>query len=298
MKKLLLLIVLAFCLKTGIAQQLHFMSQYLQHNSMYNPAAAGMAHKSMVGASFRSMWASFPGNPKTVMLYGDVDWKKMNAGIGAYIYHDETGPTTRDGIQLAYSYHLKMKNPKNRLGLGIEARVLQFRIDKSKLVGALANDPVLAGADSKIKFDAGAGVYFSNDKLSLGVAVQQLIQSKIGLADVPNATSEGRLYRQYNAIGNYRFQTGDDIFVIPNFLIRVNPHAPTEWEGGVKMDYKDVIWWALNLRVHQFWSIQVGFKLLQRIRLSYSYDINVTPITEFSDGAGSHEVGLQFDLKK
>jgi len=298
MKKLLLLIVLAFSLKTGIAQQLHFMSQYLQHNSMYNPAAAGMAHKSMVGASFRSMWASFPGNPKTVMLYGDLDWKKMNAGIGAYIYHDETGPTTRNGVQLAYSYHLKMKNPKNRLGLGIEARVLQFSIDKSKLVGALANDPVLAGADSKIKFDAGAGVYFSNDKLSLGVAVQQLIQSKIGLADVPNATIEGRLYRQYNAIGNYRFQTGDDIFVIPNFLIRVNPHAPTEWEGGVKMDYKDVIWWALNLRVRQFWSIQVGFKILQRIRLGYSYDINVTPITEFSDGAGSHEIGLQFDLKK
>ena len=88
----------------------------------------------------------------------------MNAGIGTYLYHDETGPTTRNGVQLAYSYQIKMKNPKNRLGLGIEARVLQFSIDKLKLIGALDNDPVLSGASSKVKFDAGAGVFFPTIK--------------------------------------------------------------------------------------------------------------------------------------
>ena len=298
MKKLLLLIVLATCFATGFAQQLHFMSQYLQHNSMYNPAAAGMAGRDFVGATYRSMWSTFPGNPKTMMVYADVDWKKMDAGIGAYIYHDETGPTTRDGIQLAYSYRIRMRNPNNRLGLGIEFRALQFRVDKSKLIGALANDPVLAGASSKIKFDAGAGAYITNGKISMGAAVQQLIQSRLNLATVPNATDEGRLYRQYNFIGNYRWHTGEQIYVIPNFLIRVNPHAPTEWDYGVKLDYKDLLWWSLNLRVRQFWSIQVGFKLLQKIRFSYSYDINVTPLTEFNDHAGSHEIGLQFDLRK
>lgn len=280
------------------AQQLHFMSQYLEHNAMYNPAAAGFSDRTMVGASYRSMWSSFPGNPKTTMLYTDIDWKRMNAGIGAYLYHDETGPTTRNGIQVAYSYRIRMRNPANRLGLGIELRVLQFSVDKSKLYGAQINDPVLQGASDKIKIDGGAGLYFSNGKLSIGGSVQQLIQSKLDLAKVPAATSEAKLYSMYSVMGNYKWHTGDNIYVIPNFLFRINPNAPDEYDYGVKLDYKDLIWWSLNLRVRQFWSVQAGFKLMQRVRFGYSYDINVTPITEFNNGAGSHEVGLQFDLKK
>ncbi|RYY13004.1 MAG: type IX secretion system membrane protein PorP/SprF, partial [Chitinophagaceae bacterium] len=114
---------------TADAQQLHFTSQYLQHNSMINPAAAGISNKNMVGVSYRSMWSSFPGNPRTFMVYGDVELKRLNAGLGAYVYRDETGPTSRTGLQLAYSYHIKMRNPDHRLGLGIELRALQFAID-------------------------------------------------------------------------------------------------------------------------------------------------------------------------
>ena len=54
----------------------------------------------------------------------------------------------------------------------------------------------------------------------------------------------------------------------------------------------------MNWRVHQFWSIQAGLKLVNRLRVTYSYDYYVSPISVFTDGSGAHEVGLQFDLKK
>ncbi len=112
------------------------------------------------------------------MVYGDAELKKLNAGIGAYLYRDETGPTSRTGLQLAYSYHIKSRNEKNKIGLGLELRALQFGIDKSKLTAALGNDPVLSGSSNKMGIDAGAGVYFTNGRLSAGAAVSQLIQSK------------------------------------------------------------------------------------------------------------------------
>jgi type IX secretion system PorP/SprF family membrane protein len=296
MKKFLLMLSLTAGAMCANAQQLHFSSQYLQHNPMYNPGAAGVAQKDLVGLSYRSMWQSFPGNPRTYMAYGDFNLEKLNAGIGTYIYRDETGPTSRTGIQLAYSYHIKMRKPNHILGLGLELRGLQYAIDKNKLSGSLGTDPVLAGAENKIAMDAGAGAYFTNGKLSIGVAASQLIQSKLKLADVPDAKTGGKLYRHYNATASYRFNTGGDIYLVPNAMVRFIENSPSEFDFGMLMDYQEKVWWGLNWRVDQAWSLQAGFKLLKSISLNYSYDYYQAPISIFTDGSGAHEVGLRFEF--
>jgi type IX secretion system PorP/SprF family membrane protein len=299
MKKTAAILLITACLGHSKAQQLHFTSIYLQHNSMYNPAAAGMSdNKAMLGISYRSMWSSFPGNPKTFIVYGDADWKKMQAGMGAYIYRDVTGPTTRTGLQLAYSYHVKISSDeKQKLGLGIELRGLQFAIDKSKLQDALGNDPVLSGADNKTTFDAGAGIYYTNGKISLGAAATQLIKSKLALADVANTKLRSKLYRHYNFTANYNFQTGENIQVIPNMMVRLIENSPTECDLGCKIDFKDKIWWNLAWRVNQFWSAQAGFKIHKKVGIGYAYDYYVTPLSQFNDGYHSHELSLRFDMK-
>ena len=147
-------------------------------------------------------------------------------------------------------------------------------------------------------FDAGFGVYWTNRKLSLGAAAQQLIGSKIKFNDVPGSNIDGRLYRHYNFTANYKLQTGDDIYLIPNFMARVIENSPSEFNFGVRANYQEKVWWGLNWQVRQFWSLQAGFRLLSRISATYSYDYYVTPISVFTSGSGAHEIGLQFDLKK
>jgi type IX secretion system PorP/SprF family membrane protein len=299
MKKITLFLAVSFFFfSSAKAQQLHFTSQYLQHNSMYNPGAAGIANKDMIGMSYRSMWASFPGNPRTLMVYGDVNLEKLTSGIGAYIYRDETGPTSRTGLQLAFSKHIISQDGKNKLGLGLELRGLQYAIDKSKLSDALGNDPILGGSGNKFGFDAGAGAYFTNGKISVGAAVSQLIQSKLELANVPNSKQGGKLYRHYNFNANYKIDVGGDIYILPNALVRVIEHSPSEYEVGAMVNYQEKIWWGLNYRIEQYWSIQAGFKLLQRVGITYSYDYYQTPISIFTGGSGAHEIGLRFDLQK
>ena len=298
MRKSALLIFLLVTAYGASAQQLHFMSQYLQHNSMLNPAAAGIANKNMMGVSYRSQWSSFPGSPRTFMVYGDANLEKLNAGIGAYAYRDETGPTSRTGVQLAYSYHIISRDQKQKIGLGIELRGLQYAIDKGKILTALGNDPALGGPSSKFGFDAGAGIYYTDEKLSMGAAVSQLIQSKLQLADVPNAKISGKLYRHYNFLANYKIQTGDDIFFIPNALVRIIENSPAEFEAGLKIDYQDKIWVAGIYKVKQLFSLQTGFKLEDRLNLSYSYDLYSTPLSIYDGGSGAHEIGLRYDFGK
>jgi type IX secretion system PorP/SprF family membrane protein len=279
------------------AQQLHFTSQYLMHNSMYNPAAAGFGKHSFAGASYRSMWSAFPGNPITFMAYGDVKWEKRNAGLASYLYRDQTGPTSRTGVQLAYSYQVKTgKNGK--LGLGLELRGLQYAIDRSKLTEALGSDPVLGGLTSKFKMDAGAGVYYSDGKLSVGAAVSQLIQSKLEFNDVPNSVERAKLYRHFNVMGSYVFETGDGTHVTPNFMTRIIPNSPSELDFGCKVDYKDLVWWGLNWRVRQAWVLQCGFKLFDQLGFAYSYDYYSSPFSDYNTGNNAHEVGLRYEFKK
>lgn len=297
MKKIFALLVVAGSYLTSSSQQLHFTSLYLQHNAMYNPGAAGIANNDMIGVSYRSMWSYFPGNPRTFMVYGDANLEKLKSGIGAYAYRDETGATSRTGLQLAFSKHIVSQDGKNRVGLGIELRGLQYAIDKTKL-SILGNDPVLSGAENKFGFDAGAGAYFSNGKLSIGAAVSQLIQSKLELASVPNSTQGGKLYRHYVLNANYKWQTGENIYLVPHAMVRFIEHSPTEYEGGVILNYQEKLWWGLGYRYRQSLTFQAGLKILQRISLGYAYDYYNTPMGFFQNGSGAHEVGLRFDLKK
>jgi len=296
MRKILLTLTLISVFFVAESQQLHFMSQFLQHNTMYNPAAAGMSNVNKLGVAYRSMWASFPGNPKTMMQYGDFDLPKYSTGVAYYLYKDETGPTSRTGGQVALSYHIKSANQKNKLGIGLEMRGFQYAVDKSKL--DVGTDPALVGVKNKFAFDAGFGVYFTNEKLSIGAAASQLMGAKLQLTDVPNSTLGGRLYRHYNFTANYKIQTGEDVYVVPFTMVRLIENSPTEVDLGAKVDYQDKMWWALDWRINQFWSVQAGMKLFQRVRASYSYDYYTSPISIFTEGSGGHEVGLQFDLKK
>lgn len=298
MKKFTLITLLIASINCLQAQQLHFTSQYLQHNAMYNPGAAGIANKDMIGLSFRSMWSSFPGNPRTYMVFGDGNLASLKSGIGAYAYRDETGPTSRTGLQLAFSKHIISQDGKNKLGLGLEVRGLQYAIDKGKIDASVGSDPAIAGAENKFAFDAGAGVYFTNGKLSVGAAVSQLVQSKLKLSDAPNTPEDGKLYRHYNFNANYKIQTGDNIYIIPNALVRVIEHSPSEYEVGMLVNFQEKLWWGLNWRIDQFWSVQAGIKILKRAGLTYSYDYYQTPISIFTEGSGAHELGLRFDLKK
>lgn len=298
MRKTLLIALLCIAVKQQAgAQQLHFMSIFQQHNSMYNPAAAGFTGNAVFGANYRSMWSAFSGNPKTFMAYGDAFWEKKSSGFAGYLYKDVTGPTSRTGLQMAYSYHVRT-GAKSKLGLGIELRGLQYAIDKSKISDALGSDLVLAGNNTSFKLDAGAGIYFSDGKFSAGAAVSQLLQSKLAFNDVPNAKERAKLYRHYVFNANYVIETGGKTHLTPNAMVRYIPNAPTEYDFGCKVDYEDRLWWALNWRVRHFWSLQAGFKLADKISFTYAYDYYSEPFSDFNSGSNAHEVGLRFSLKK
>ena len=117
-------------------QQLTASSFYEMYSVLHNPATAGSMKYASIGGTFRSQWSGIPGGPQTGLIFGNTYLKKAKVGIGGYLYNDVTGPTSRNGLQMSYAYHIPMKNDAS-FSLGLEARVQQWSFDRSKLIGSL-----------------------------------------------------------------------------------------------------------------------------------------------------------------
>lgn len=292
----LLLVILA---GPAAAQQLMTSSLFDQHGNLHNPATAGSQKHGVIGASYRKMWDGIDGGPQTTLAFGSAYLKSIKVGIGGYVYNDVTGPTKRTGIQTAYAYHIPLNNGNASFSIGLEARFQQFSIDKAKLSASLGNDPVLAGADSRFKGDAGFGVAYTGKKLQLGASVSQLIQTKLDFySGNLTRTEEARLYRHYYFHGNYSWDVDGNTKIIPNFLFIYLPNAPLEFQGGARVEHKEVFWWGLALRARQSWMISAGVKIQKKFTVGYCFDIFNTPLSVYDKGSNGHEILLRYDFLK
>ncbi|MBU6307546.1 MAG: PorP/SprF family type IX secretion system membrane protein [Bacteroidetes bacterium] len=298
MKRILSILLLSLTMHTVQAQQLMNSSLYDLQGNLHNPAVAGLQQQTVLGASYRSMWSGIEGSPVTALVFGSTYLQKAKIGIGGYLYSDVTGPTSRRGIQTSYAYHIPMQNGA-QFSVGLEARFQQFAIDKAMLIDALGNDPVMGGAATRFKGDAGLGVAYTSAKWQLGASVSQLIQSKLDFyTGNLQRNEEARLYRHFYLHGSYQWQVDANTRIIPNFLVIYLPNAPTELQAGARVEHRELFWWGLSLRARQSWMLSTGIKLQKKMTIGYSFDIYSTPLSVFDQGPNAHELLLRYQLSK
>lgn len=279
------------------AQQLQSTSFYEVQSLLHNPSVAGVQNNGMIGATYRTQWSGIDGSPVTVNVFGSFALPKQNIGIGGSLYADKTGPTSRKGLNLYLAKHINMS--KGTLSLGLEARMQQYMIDIDKLLQTLGPaDPVLGNGDSKFKFDASFGASYTSEKFQVGASVSQLIQSKLDFyTGNLSRSAEARLYRHYYFHGVYFWQVDEANRIIPHALFVYLPNAPLEFQGGVRIEHNNLLWWDLSLRAKQSWLISAGLKLNKRMNFGYSFEIYRTPLSVYETGSNAHEFMLRYDLK-
>ena len=231
------------------AQQIFRLSQYLQHNYIFNPAASGAGEYGSVIVSYKKMWSGIEGGPQTILACADKYFKKYKTGFSSVLFNDVTGPTSRSGVELNGSYTVPFTD-KRKLYLGLGALLLQERVDKNVLEKYIPGDPLLTSSGSVVTGDASAGLYYISPKLNVGFSVKQLVQSKLNL--IQSSTSiEGKLYRQYYLMGSYNLRTDEENVIVPNFLVKMSQNAPADIEAGAKIIHKDMIWGGFNFHYDQ-----------------------------------------------
>ena len=289
------------CLQQAGAQQIFAISQYMQHNFIYNPAAAGAADNPSVGALYRKMWSGIDGGPQTTILYGDTYFEKKKTGLSVFVYDDKTGPTDRTGGQVDLSYSINLGSSKDkRLMFGLGGMFMDYKIDKAALGADLVTDPdpALQNAPaSKFTADAAAGIYLKTPTINIGASIEQIIKSQLAFVkDEPNQVD--RLYRHYFVMASYNIRTDDEDVLIPNVLVRYQSNSPVDVQGGVKLMHQDFLWVGLGLHYQQSYSVYAGVKIAHKLEIGYAYDQYQTPLSVFDNGGAGNELSLRYYFVK
>ncbi len=288
-------LLLTFCNATR-AQQIFTISQFTQHNFLFNPAAAGANDDASVGAAYRKMWSGIDGGPQTTILFGDKYFAKKKVGVAVVLYDDKTGPTSRSGGQINLSYSVDMQQGR-RLMFGLAGSLMQYKLDKAALA-AYIDDPLIAGAsDNTMKGDAAAGIYYKSPTLNVGVSVQQLVQSKFNYIKT-SRNPEGKLYRHIYFAGHYNWKVDEANVVVPNAFVQYQPNAPVDFSIGARLEHQDMFWIGGGYHYKQGYSATAGVKIAHKFAIGYAYDQYNAPLSLFDDGGGANEISIRYYFKK
>lgn len=312
----------------SFAQQRPHYTQYILNNYIINPAVAGIENYTDVKISHRHQWVGIDGAPVTTYLTihgplkrsdyeretatsfhaagenprGKAYWQdytkaEPHAGIGLTILNDRTGPLNRFAAYGTYAYHIGISE-RTSLAAGISAGVQNLSLNSSKLdyANSFQVDPTVAGSGylNRLSPDINAGLWLYSADYFVGLAMQQIVPSKLKFSDNTVSLVEGRLIPHTFLSAGYRFFLSDDFSLLPSTLIKyVNP-TPVSFDVNAKLQYQDFLWAGASYRYQDGFAAMVGINISNSLNIGYSYDYTTSNLNSVSHG--THEIVVGFLL--
>lgn len=288
-----LMMNVSFFINNSSAQQVPQYAQYMLNDYILNPAVSGIYDYYDVKSNNRYQWVGVTDAPRTYILSVHGPHRKHNMGFGGSVYSDITGPTSRTGAYLSYAYHVKLSQ-KLKLSLGLGFGVMQFKIDGSKVTLKQDGDPAMSnGVMAVITPDATFGTYLYTDKFYFGISMPQLIGNRLRFFDnIDDAQS--RLARHLLVQAGYTFHLGDNWRVQPSLLFKYVTPVPPQFDIGLKIGYRDIVWAGSMFRINDAVSVMAGFNIGKNLILGYAYDFPMSNLKNYSSGSHEVMIGARF----
>jgi type IX secretion system PorP/SprF family membrane protein len=306
----LFLLPLLLAAVPALAQQQAQYSQYMNNNYLLNPGATGVEDYIDVKFSYRTQWTGLEGAPKT--YYASISsslgkWRTTDKrtmrdrqrpfhALGALVYNDVTGPTSRLGAYGSYAYNVVLTR-NIRAALGVSAGMQQFSVDGQQL---RFYDPTTSAASAASRvFDASAGLWVYSPDFYVGVSGAQLLGNRLNFSYNPSQVDAGApgnsLRRHYFATAGVRLPLSEEWSVVPSVLVKAVSPAPLSVDVNAKLKYRDLLWAGVSWRAFDSVVALVGLSY-EQFTLGYSYDAGVSQLASYN--SGSHEILLGLRLKK
>ncbi len=297
-----LLLIMNFTIVMG--QQHPFYSQYMLDKFLVNPAVAGVNGITSFNFISRQQFVGFENAPQTFainaqsrlledsyifrrLLLRKNNKKKSRSGrvgLGGSIYSDRNGIINRTGFQGTYAYHVNFSNRLQVSG-GLSIHGYQFRIDDTDVPYADPGDPIL-DVNHKSFFvpDASAGIFITNGNLYGGVAMTDLLASKLKIGR--EIYADYKALRQYNFLAGYKIDMGSKFSLEPSVLLKATT-TNFAMDFNTRFYYTEDYWAGLSYRSDKSMVVMIGGRI-DRFYLGYAYDLNMGPVRTYT--SGSHEV--------
>lgn len=311
------LLVLACSLQLSaksFSQDIHF-SQFFEAPLYRNPALAGIAYGDVrMQTVYRSQWNSVGNAYKTGSVNAEYKLPVVNddyVTLGMQVLYDRAGSTSLSTTQIlpALNYHKSLSQDRNMyLSVGFMGGLVQRNIDRSKMTTSSTYAGMGDGETNLIPqykyFDGSAGISFNaqmgenpENNIVLGAAYHHFNRPKSSFfnnqgivvsakwvfsADVKTAIND----YTYVTIHNDFIKQGSYSEMMSGILygIKFGPYTEEPdylLSAGIFMRWKDAL----------IPTIQLDYK---PFTVSVSYDVNISPLAQFTHGRGGYELSLKY----
>jgi type IX secretion system PorP/SprF family membrane protein len=291
MKKIILVFFL-FCNLAVYAQQDPLFTQYMFNKLLVNPAYAGSKEVFTIDMLNRTQWVNIDGAPETFTISAHTAMRNKNVGLGVYLYRDVLGPTNTQGMMGTYAYRIYMGS--SSLAFGLQFGLSYFDFNWAAM--NVKDQDYLFDPQDIRRFtpDANFGIYYQSNRMFLGVSSKQLLQNDFGYAVKDGKSSFSKLTRHFYLMGGFAMPIDDKIVFRPSTMAKYTPNAPLQIDLNASILFGNVFWVGASYRSAKAISFMTEFKISDRLKLGYSYDMYLNELQPFN--YGSHEIRLGFEF--
>jgi type IX secretion system PorP/SprF family membrane protein len=275
-------------------------SQYLQNGLMINPAYAGSREALCALLSYRIQWINTPGAPVFQSVSLHTPMKNDRVALGLKAQFMTFGVTKSTNIYAIYAYHIRVGSGKLSFGLKGGADISNTNYSGILQTLVYDKDPVFLNDQSYVLPNAGAGVYFYNDKLFAGVSVPSFLSYR---------RTDSGLTQAYHSFGEYDFliSAGALITLSPAFRFKPSVLVDYSLQNTKKLNQldlngnfiiADMIWIGGSWRTSE----EVAVGILQilpipQLMIGFSYDYPLGKMSNYSKGSTEFILRYEFGSK-
>lgn len=294
--RVLVITISILCSTTVWAQSEPLFSQYLFNKLIINPAYTGSRNAFAANVVYRQQWVSMPGAPRTYNISAHAPFKKQSSALGATFYGDQFGPYRSIGFNASYAYRIFFN--RGTLAFGLNAGIVHSRLDLSAIDGFQLGDQAFDQlGKTSVNPVAGAGIYFSNDRLAVGFSTPQVFNNKM------LNTKNGLLANHYYFTFDFLLNPRNKIVLHPSMLLKYTPESNAQLDANLNIVFYERLWLGAGFRTDNsyIFNCQYHFKMktgsgYSNFRLGYAYDL--VNKSYRAQSSGSHEVFLFYDFSK
>jgi type IX secretion system PorP/SprF family membrane protein len=272
-------------------------SQYIHNGLMINPAYAGSREALTATLSYRMQWMGITDAPRLQTVSLHTPLKNDKVGIGLNARFMQYGITKSSSVYAIYAYQIRLA--KGKLSFGLKAGVDVSNTDYNGLQGIDKSDPVLP-ANGKLSYvfpNAGAGIYYFSDRIFAGVAVPSFLFYR--------STGSGKT-QAYHSFGEYDFifsaggliRFSQNLKFKPSALLDLSLHEANlinQLDLNGNFIIMDLVWVGASWRTtEQVITGHLQVNIGQQLMLGLSYDLPAGRMNKYSNG--SSEIILRYEF--
>lgn len=276
------------------------LSQYMFHNSSFNPAAVGESNMIQITGQHRIQWVGMPNGPQTTVfsINSPLKFGDVLQGIGFKFINDKVGLFTDQSAHLQYAFKKKLGVGVLSIGTDIGFVSIGFHGDSVQVhnisIGDyynLTNDPQIPQVSvSGMSFDMNIGIYYSAPKFYGGISYLHL--------NNPTVNWDNLKFKQNGSLfltGGYNWILPDSKYVLkPSTLIKTDMSS-LQCDLTARVEYDNKYWGGLSYRIQDAVVFLAGINISGGLSIGYSYDLPTSQIITVS--SGSHEFLLMYNFE-